>query len=227
MKRPVKILLILLGAAVLTVLVVVANVSRSRSQVRGIEVAIRYGDTPVLVSEQTVVDTVLGAMPALLQQSIKSVDCDRVADAARNVPFLTRVSAAVSVSGKVVVRADQRRPIARLYYGSRELYMDGEGGLFPTSSSGNCNVLVAGGDFKEPLRMDSLNAQTRALWEVALYLDDHRDYKNFIDQIYVLSRWAAMSSNWAMRTTSTRSSPTWWRSTARGCRGPGGTPIPR
>ena len=34
MKRPVKILLILLGAVVLAVLVVVANVTRSRSAVR-------------------------------------------------------------------------------------------------------------------------------------------------------------------------------------------------
>ena len=110
MKRPAKIMLIVLSAVVLAVLVIVANVVRSRSQVRGIEVVIRYGDTPQLVGSQTVVDTVLRSMPNLLQLSVKNVDCKRVASVARRVPFLTQVSASVSVGGKVVVRAGQRRP---------------------------------------------------------------------------------------------------------------------
>ena len=105
MKRPAKIMLIVLSAVVLAVLVIVANVVRSRSQVRGIEVVIRYGDTPQLVGSQTVVDTVLRSMPNLLQLSVKNVDCKRVASVARRVPFLTQVSASVSVGGKVVVRA--------------------------------------------------------------------------------------------------------------------------
>ena len=79
MKRPAKIMLIVLSAVVLAVLVIVANVVRSRSQVRGIEVVIRYGDTPQLVGSQTVVDTVLRSMPNLLQLSVKNVDCKRVA----------------------------------------------------------------------------------------------------------------------------------------------------
>lgn len=49
MKRPYKILLILTGALALTVVVIAANVSRSRSQVRGVEADIRYGSTPRLV----------------------------------------------------------------------------------------------------------------------------------------------------------------------------------
>lgn len=130
LNRPAKIMLILLSAVVLTVLVIVANVARSRSQVRGIEVAIRYDGIPHLVSDQTVVDTVLRRMPNLMQLSVKNVDCKRVASAARRVPFLTRVSSSVSVGGKVVVRAEQRRPIARLYYGNREFYIDCEGVLF-------------------------------------------------------------------------------------------------
>ena len=53
-------MLILLGAIVLAVLVVVANISRSNRQVQGIEVNIRYGHAPVLVAEQTVVDSIIG-----------------------------------------------------------------------------------------------------------------------------------------------------------------------
>lgn len=185
MKRSVKILLILLGALLLAVLVVVANLSRSGSLVRGIEVSVRYGGTPVLVSEQTVADTIQAALPTLMQQRVKEVDCDEVAAAARRIPFLTNVSTTVSVSGRVVVRADQRRPIARLFHGDRELYLDREGGLFPVSRLGNCNVLVAGGEFVNPLCMDSLDAQLAALWQVASYLDSESRYAKLIDQIYV------------------------------------------
>ena len=183
MKRSVKISLIVLGAALLAVLVVVLNVSRSNSQVRGLEADIRYGSTPVLVSGQTVVDSVVAALPTLMQQQVKAVDCEAVAEAARRVPFLTNVSASVSVSGRVVVRADQRRPIARLFHGDRDL--DREGAVFPVSRVGNCNVLVAGGDFTAPLRPDSLDAQLTALWQVASYLDSESRYSKLIDQIFV------------------------------------------
>lgn len=185
MKRPYKILLIILGAIVLAVLVIVGNVNRSRSTVRGIEVNIRQGRVPQLVDDQTVRDSIVAALPALLQHSVGSVDREAVAEAASRVPYLKEVSAAVSVSGKVVVRAKQRRPIARLYYGSQELYFDDECAIMPTSPLGNCNVLVAGGDFAEPLRADSVNAQVKALWQVACYLDRQSKYGDLIDQIYV------------------------------------------
>lgn len=178
-------MLIVLGAAVLAVLVIVANVVRSRSQVKGLEVVIRYGDTPQLVEDQQVKDTVLRRIPNLLQLSVKNIDCPRVASAARRVPYLENVSASVSVGGKVVVRADQRRPIMRLFYGNREFYMDSHGALFPPSSTGFCDVLVAGGNFTEPLRLDSLNAQATALWKVATFLDNEDDYAPLIDQIYI------------------------------------------
>jgi len=178
-------MLIVLGAVVLAVLVVVANISRSHSAVRGIEVNIRYGHTPQLVDDQTVRDSVLSAIPALLQHPVGSVDRQAVAAAAGRVPYLYDVSASVSVSGKVVVRARQRRPIARLFYGTAEYYLDAEGCVMPASNIGRCNVLVAGGDFVEPLRPDSLNAQVVALWQVAAFLDREERYGDLIDQIYV------------------------------------------
>lgn len=185
MKRPYKILLMLLGALALGVLVVVANVSRSGSQVRGVEVDIRYGRAPHLVAEQTVVDTVLLALPQLTTLRVSDVDRDAVAEAASHVPYLKDVTATVSVSGKVVVRAAQRRPIARLFYGARELYFDDQGCMMPVSSQADCSVLVAGGDFTEPLRIDSLNCQTEALVRLASYLDSEKKYRSLIDQIYI------------------------------------------
>lgn len=185
MKRPYKIMLILLGAVVLTVLVIVANTNRSRSQVRGIEVKLRYGHAPRLVSEQTVADSIMAALPHLAATQVKAVDRDAVSEAASHVPYLCDISTAVSVSGKVVVRATQRQPIARLFYGPRELYIDADGCLMPVSRMGDCNVLVLGGDFTEPLRLDSLNAQTAELLRLASFLDSHKTYRSLVDQAYI------------------------------------------
>ena len=185
MKRPYKIMLILLGTIAVAVLVIVANVSRSRSQVRGVEVSIRYGKTPMLVDEQTVVDSILKTVPRLQAMLVKDVDCDVVTEAVTHVPYLKEVSTSVSVSGKVVVRATQRRPIARIFYAGKELYFDAEGGIMPVSHLGDCDVLVAGGAFTEPLREDSLNSQMTALLMVADFLDGEQKYSGLIDQIYI------------------------------------------
>ena len=183
MKRPVKILLILMGAFVLAVLVIVANVARSRATVRGIEVDIHYGRVPRLVDEQTVRDSILAAIPDLMRQQVGRVDRQEVAEAAAHVPYLKDVRASMSVSGKAVVRARQRRPIARLYYAGRELYFDSEGAVMP--ATGSCNVLVAGGDFTEPLQPDSLNAQMIDLLQLATFLDNQEKYGCLIDQVFI------------------------------------------
>lgn len=175
----------MLGAVAVAALVIVANVSRSRSQVRGVEVSIRYGRAPVLVDEQTVVDSILKVVPRLQALLVKDVDCDVVAEAAAHVPYLKDVTSSVSVSGKVVIRATQRRPVARLFYAGKELYFDAEGGIMPVSKKGDCDVLVAGGNFTEPLRADSLNSQMTALLTLARFLDEEHKYNGLIDQIFI------------------------------------------
>lgn len=185
MKRPWKITIILLGAVAVALLVVVANVGRSRSQVRDVEVHLRYGRTPHLVSEEAVRDTIIAALPRLMQQRVGDVDCEAVAMAASRVPYLAAVHASTSVSGKVVVRAQQRRPIARLFYGYRQYYFDADGAVMPISNLGDCNVLVAGGDFREPLRVDSIGSQLAQLVTLAAFLDSHNQYGCLIDQIYI------------------------------------------
>lgn len=178
-------MLIILGAILLAALVIVANISRSNRHVQGVEVSIRYGQAPVLVADQTVTDSIMAAMPTLFASLVKDVNRDMVAEAASHVPYLKDVSASVSVSGKVVVRATQRRPIARLFYGDREFYLDADGAVMPVSKVGDCDVLVAGGDFTEPLRVDSLNSQMLSLLTLARFLDSERKYGGLIDQVYI------------------------------------------
>lgn len=185
MKRPAKIALILSSILLLAILVLVANVVRSRMQVRGIEVVLNYGDTPMLVDQKTVADTLVARIPDLLQKQVRQVDSRQVANAARHVPFITNISTSVSVSGKIVVTADQRHPVARLFFGDNEYYIDLEGKTIPTSDLGDCNVVVATGDFHGRLSSDTTKAQLEALWQVALFLDSHADYQSLVDQLHV------------------------------------------
>ena len=185
MKRPAQIVLIISGILLLAILVVVANVVRSHMQVRGIEVEINYGDTPKLVDQKVVVDTLKARIPDILQKEVRQVDCGQVSNAALHVPFLTNVSASVSISGKIVVTADQRHPVARLFFDDNESYIDLEGKIIPTSNLGECNVVVASGDFLGNFGSDSASAQIKTLWQVALFLDSHPDYKPLIDQLHV------------------------------------------
>jgi len=185
MKRRTKIVIIVIGALLLAILVLVANIMRSNSVVQELEVDIRYGRTPVLVDSQVVRDTVLRAMPQLRQTMVKSIDCRRVASVASHVSYLTDVTASTTVSGRVLVKAKQRRPIARIFYGTREMYLDEEKALFPISSLGECNVLIMNGEFIEPLRLDSLNWQMTELWKLACFLDDEEDYGTLVDQAYI------------------------------------------
>ena len=185
MKRPAKIAIIISSVLLLAILVLVANVARSHMRVRGIEVAINYGDSPRLVDQKTVVDTLMRLIPDLMQKQVSQVNSRQVASAALHVPFLSNVTASVSVSGKILVQADQRRPVARLFFGNNERYIDREGRIMPTSDLGDCNVVVATGDFIGRINSDTVKAQISSLWKVACFLDANNHYKCLIDQLHV------------------------------------------
>ena len=184
MKQSVKTGLILAAAALLTGLTIAANVVRSRSQVHGIDVDIRCNRTPQLVDAQAVTDSVLAALPHLYATRVRDVNRRQVAAAAIQVPYIEQATASVSVSGKVVIKARQRRPIARLFHGTHELYIDSHGALFPTSTMADCDVLVIGGDFTAPLTADSLDSQLADLLTVARFLDHNTEYAMLVDQLY-------------------------------------------
>ena len=200
MKRSTHILIILLGAVVLGVIVIVANVARSHSQVSGLKIKIDYAGQPRLVGDKVVTDSIMRLNPGLLQQQVRNVDLESVSEAASRVPYLTDCDASVSVGGKIVVKANQRRPIARVFYGEREFYIDGEGRAMPPSATGDCYVTVAGGNFAERIdtllynRLDikamSTDSATKnygivSVWKMACYLDANPDYGCLFDQMYL------------------------------------------
>ena len=184
MKQKAKIWVIVGGAVALLIITIAANIVRLNSSVHDVVIAVKHPGAPQLVDQQTIKDSILAALPHLTSTHVADVDRERVAAAASAVPYIESATASVSVSGKVVVKALQRRPIARLYYGRSEYYIDDNGVIFPISAMADCDVLVASGNFTEPLRIDSLNSQMTDLFKVALFLDRNNDYGLLIDHIY-------------------------------------------
>ena len=73
---------------------IAANISRLHSTVRDVVVDIKHSNTPQLVSEQTVKDSILAALPHLAATRVADVD------AARTVKSVTYCDAAGRMSNR-------------------------------------------------------------------------------------------------------------------------------
>ena len=177
MKKKTKILSILL-IVLLVGLVIGANVWRNHSTVRDVRVDIDYQEGDTLVGADEVKALIAESMPALFATRVSDVDLAAVEKAAARSPYLTDCQAGTSIGGAVVLYAVQRRPIVRVMVGSTEYYLSTTCHKMPVSKTGNSNVIVAGGVIPEK------GNGVKDVWTLAKYLDEHRDYGVFFDQIY-------------------------------------------
>jgi cell division protein FtsQ len=177
MKKKVKIapLCIIL---LLVVLIVAANIWRSRSQVRNIRVDIDYCGADTLVTPQQVADLITERLPDLTTKRLCDVDLGEVACTAVASPWLRRCEAGTSVGGAVVVHAVQCRPVVRICSYGGEYYLDDRGIRVPVSNIGSADVVVASGNI--PPKGKGL----RQVWLLAKYFDEHERIAPLFDQIY-------------------------------------------
>lgn len=198
MNRTVKIVLYILFGLLLGVLIVVANVLRLNSNVRGVKAMIDYHDSPELVSSQTIEELVISKMPTLLSTAMKDVNCDKVRAIVESSPYVKRCEASTSIGGQVVIHIEPRVPIVHVFWKDEEFYLDGEGHYMPMSTEGVANVIVANGEFRDPLPTKrntidtaffhrSAGEELSRIWTLADYLDHHPDCGQLFDQIYLAS----------------------------------------
>lgn len=177
MRKKTKILTLI--AVVLTVvLVIVANMWRSRQTVKGVDARIDYCGADTLVMPSQVVSLVHQKLPGITSMRLRDVDLGRVAQVASSSPWLTQCEAGTSIGGIVVVHALQRRPIVRVCSSSGEYYLDDKGEKIPLSSSLSADVLVASGNIPDK------SPALRQVWVLAHFLDGHPRLSPLFDQIY-------------------------------------------
>lgn len=176
MKKRNKILTLLV-TTVLLVLVAAANVWHSRSLAHGVRVSIDYRGADTLVVADQVARRVQALVPDLASTRLRDVDL-RAVERAAALPCLRRCQAATSIGGSVVIFAEQRRPVMRLFAKSGEYYVDDEGFRFPAASIGTADVIVASGSI--PDRGEAL----KTVWQLAMFLDANPDISPLFDQIY-------------------------------------------
>ena len=171
-----KIISILL-VVLLAVLVVVANVWRRQSLVKGVRADIDYDGSDTLVTPRQVEELVIASMPQLTTTQLRHVDMHAVEKVVSASPYLYNCKASASISSSVVVFATQRRPIVRVC-SQQEYYLDATGHRLPCSDVGSCDVVVASGNIPQQ------GKGLKEVWELAHYLDCHPDLSPLFDQIY-------------------------------------------
>lgn len=196
MSNATKKILYVVFAAVLLGLIVAANILRLHSDVRGVKATIEYGDNPHLVTAHTIEHQVLASMPTLRSTPVKDVDCQLVAKKVMANPFVESCSASVSIGGQVTIRVKPSVPIVRLFVRNEEFYMDRKGRYVPISNEGTADVIVANGEFRDPLptnhrKIDSTfltksaGEELSLVWRLADHLYRNPDCGLLFDQIYL------------------------------------------
>lgn len=177
MNKKAKILT-LLGAMLLVVLVVAANVWRMHSTVRDVRVEIDYCGADTLVQGSQVAALVRQQMPSIDSVQLRDVDLHAVERIAASSPYLKSCQASTSIGGAVVLYVVQRRPIVRVFADDQEFYLDDEGYRVPLSGLASADVIVANGNLR------AKGPKLKDVWLLASYLDQHPDIAPLFDQIY-------------------------------------------
>lgn len=199
MKRSLKTVIYILIFVAIATLVIWANVTRRNSQVRGMRVSIEYGKAALLISENTLEQQIVEAMPWVLTTQVKEIDIKEIQQYILSTPYIEQCQVSISVGRRLVVRARQRRPIVRLFHGNHEFYIDVLGRHVPLSEEGDANVIVANGEFRTTLtknytQLDVVRMEQDStfchsgivgIYKVASYLDSHPEYGALFDQIYI------------------------------------------
>lgn len=178
LSKPVKIILIIAAGAALVALIVMGNIMRSNSPVKGIQVTIDYPGEDTLMMAEEVEELIRLKMPWVEEQCVKEVERDEIADTVLTSPYLERCEVSVSMGNNIIVKAVQRRPIVRVFRGNEEYYLDVHGKKIPLSEVGSCDVIVANGMLKKGSAIEQV-------WKMACYLDSHPKYGCIFDQIYI------------------------------------------
>lgn len=177
LSKPVKIILIIAAVAALLALIVLGNITRSNSPVKGIQVTIDYPGGVSLISEEDVEQLILMKMPWVNEQCVKEVNRNAIADSVLTSPYCEQCQVSVSMGNIIIVKVLQRRPIVRIFRGNEEYYLDAHGKKIPLSERGSCDVMVANGALK-------MGRAIELVWRLARYLDERPKYGCFFDQIY-------------------------------------------
>lgn len=200
MKKSTKIWLYVLFVVLLLAIIVVSNVVRNHSHVRGVKAQIDYGVNDTLISAAKIEEQVLLLFPTLTGQQVQDVNQRAIRDSIMAIPYIEHCNVSISIDCHLVVEAVQSSPVMRLFLDGNECYIDRRGRYMPTGDEGDADVLVANEAIAErlvnpqqldlaALAQDTSRRQSGvvAMWLVACYLYDHPEVGVLFDQVYVNS----------------------------------------
>lgn len=194
MKRTIRNILIAVAAVAA---VVTLTVLRQNATLRGLEVVVKSSGKNALLSPAELDSIIHAAYPYLETLKIKEVNRKEVRELVGGIPCVKNAEVSVTTGGKLLVAAQLREPVIRMFYQGNEFYLSHEGTCMPLTASHYCHIVVGSSDWKEPtvMRISQINlADTtaeenpeglRKLWTLACFLYDHPQYGGVFDQLHL------------------------------------------
>lgn len=178
---------------------VAASFIRAGSVVGGLTVRIDSQGVTALVTTTEIENSLLEEFPGLTSSRVKDVNTRAIERFLTTNPYIETVHVAVSVGGRILVNVVARRPIARVFYESKDFYVDCYGRCFPSRRNARCDVPVASGHFRQSLKGDPVQLDIAQMsndtlksaydivkvWMLAKFMDGPAGYSKLYDQIYV------------------------------------------
>ena len=183
--------------ALLAVVVVVFNIIRRNSTMRGLETTIEIGGKYALLTPNDIDSMIYAAIPNLTTKDIADINEKQIASIVNKNPYVLTSDVSVTTGGKVRVEVTQRQPVVRVFYQGNEFYLSRQGTFMPISAEHYCHILVGNSEKQEPRLKDpskikladtSIHRQPEGLlkiWKLAVFLYDNPQYGDVFDQIYL------------------------------------------
>lgn len=172
-----------------------ANLEHSSSPCTDLVINMKKTDYPVLISSETIRTNILEELPALIGQSTKNVEIEKLEKHIILNSKLSNVKAFMNLNGTLNLNVKPRKAIIRIFDNKGINQYLGEGGvLMETSSRHTQRIIVASGHIKhlskeqksKVLRKEmELPEIYTQLYTLAQIIHEDEFLESLIDQIYV------------------------------------------
>lgn len=166
----------LFGLFALTMLAFIGFVERRSAdkQFQSLEVYVRGISDVYFVEEKEITQLLENEFPLLRPgTSLKEISLDKIEEKVERHPFVKNAEVFKDLKGKVVVKIDQYRPIARIIRPTAAHgYISAEGVVLPTSPNYATRVLTIEGPMAETLLgLDDLSEEHSDLLELIYFIE--------------------------------------------------------
>ena len=181
---------------ILTIGIIIwANIAQSNMACQNINVIMKTANYPSLTSTDIIKSGIIESMPALLGQSIKNINIEKLEDYLATNSHLSQTKTFIALNGDVRIKTTPRKAILRIFDEKGvNSYIGHNSVLMKSSTTHSQRIMVASGYIKHINSKDqelilrnqkALPKIHNDLYIMAVYIKNDHFLSALIDQIYV------------------------------------------